>query len=178
MVSSLIFFYLAFNYPDPDFMKRQRLTVLINRAAEKYSVESKILAAMVFQESKGDACAIRYEPAFFSNYVDGKSKTELSGHWPTSISNTTERIARATSWGLLQVMGQVAREEGFEGESLAELCRPAIGIEYGAKHLARHLKTYGGDYTKALKRYNGSSQYPPLIFGHVDSGRYKAVYFD
>ena len=36
----------------------------------------------------------------------------------------------------MQVMGQVAREFGFEESSLAELCDPATGIEFGCRILA------------------------------------------
>ena len=51
-----------------------------------------------------------------------------------STSYRTERKDRATSWGLCQVMGQVARELGCKVRSLLELdqlCAPEVGLEYG-----------------------------------------------
>jgi hypothetical protein len=54
--------------------------------------------------------AIRYEPAFRTRYVA-----------PLGLP-PTEEVARSISWGLMQVMGQVAREHGFAGKFLSALC--------------------------------------------------------
>jgi len=57
----------------------------------------------------------------------------------------TERILQRTSWGLMQIMGAVARERGFRGW-LTELCDPAVNLEWGCRHLrwmVDHNNTYG-----------------------------------
>ena len=54
----------------------------------------------------------------------------------------------------MQVLGQVAREEGFAGE-LPSLCEPMNGLEYGCKKLTRCFAGENGNVTLALLRYNG-----------------------
>lgn len=105
----------------------------IRESSDKYDLPYGLVSAIIRVESNGDPWAIRYEPGFKSRYLDGKE-------WPTfgAISKDTEVVARATSWGLMQVMGQVARERGFTGAYLSELCQGRVGIEYGCRHL-RHL---------------------------------------
>ena len=76
------------------------------------------------KKSAWDAHAIRYEPAFRTRYVA-----------PLGLP-PTEEIARSISWGLMQVMGQVAREHGFTGQFLSALCEPAAGIAIGCTVLA------------------------------------------
>jgi soluble lytic murein transglycosylase-like protein len=61
---------------------------------------------------------------------------------------------RATSWGLMQVMGQSARELGYR-EFIPELCDPASGLYWGCKIFTRKLECTGGDYQKALQLWNG-----------------------
>lgn len=54
----------------------------------------------------------------------------------------------------MQLMGQVARELGFNGH-LASLCDPAVGLEWGCHYLANKLKDVNGDVHMALQRWNG-----------------------
>lgn len=71
------------------------------------------------------------------------------------ITEKTERIHQATSWGLMQVMGAVARELGFDGP-MPQLCDPHYGIKYGAKKLSQ-LLTKHGPAPLALSAYNAGS---------------------
>jgi hypothetical protein len=59
------------------------------------------------------------------------------------------------SWGLMQIMGAVAREYGFKGVFLPQLCDPALGLEYGCRIFAALLRRYSTDVEKALAAYNG-----------------------
>lgn len=93
-------------------------------------------------ESAGDPWAMRYEPAFYERYVAGE------GHRPT------EAKARATSWGLLQVMGQVAREFGFRGRYLSELCAPITNLDIAGKVLRKRYDQIG-TWDGALAAFNG-----------------------
>ncbi len=81
-------------------------------AAGKYNLPENLILAIIDVESGGDPWAIRYEPAFYTRYIVGKP-TKVFG----PVSKETEQKARATSWGLMQIMGQVARERGFSGKS-------------------------------------------------------------
>jgi soluble lytic murein transglycosylase-like protein len=86
-----------------------------------------LVCAIIEQESAWDACAIRYEPAFRTRYVAPLGLTP------------TEEIARSMSWGLMQVIGQVAREHGFAGKFLSALTDPATGLDIGCAVLASKL---------------------------------------
>jgi soluble lytic murein transglycosylase-like protein len=99
--------------PPPEFLS------LARDAAAKHSLDPALVCAVVEQESAWDAHAIRYEPAFRTRYVA-----------PLGLP-PTEEIARSISWGLMQVMGQVAREHGFAGKFLSALCDPAAGLDAG-----------------------------------------------
>src|SRR5580698_9222850 len=74
---------------------------------------------------------MRYEGAFRARYVA-----------PLGLP-PTEEIARSISWGLMQVMGQVAREHGFTELFLSSLCEPATGISVGCVVLASKFAAAG-----------------------------------
>ena len=93
------------------------LIALARAIAEKHSLDAALVCAIVEQESSWDAHAIRYEPAFRTRYVA-----------PLGLP-PTEEVARSMSWGLMQVMGQVAREHAFNGKFLTALCDPATGLD-------------------------------------------------
>src|ERR1700735_1296507 len=82
------------------------LIALARTAAAQHSLDPALVCAIVEQESAWDPHAIRYEPAFRTRYVA-----------PLGLA-PTEEVARSMSWGLMQVMGQVAREHGFTAKSL------------------------------------------------------------
>ena len=88
-----------------------------------------LVCAIIEQESAWNTYAIRYEPGFRTRYVA-----------PLGLP-PTEEIARSISWGLMQVMGQVAREHGFDGKFLSALCDPALGLDIGCAALASKLVT-------------------------------------
>lgn len=124
----------------------------ITAAAIQHDIPAALLRAIVHIESSGNPFALRYEPAFLATYID--KDVPCYG-----ASLQTERIARATSWGLMQVMGQVARELGCTDPFLSVLCHPATGIEYGCKQLARlkkrHYAAHG--WPGVIAAYNAGS---------------------
>jgi hypothetical protein len=95
------------------------LIFLARDAAARQSVWPELICAIVEQESSWDPWALRYEPAFYTRYVEPQLARG-------AIAHEGEARARAFSWGLMQVMGQVAREHGFAVVSLAALCDPAL----------------------------------------------------
>jgi soluble lytic murein transglycosylase-like protein len=115
-------------------------------AAKKYGLEPSLFCALIEQESAWNPWSIRFEPAFLERYVKTMSVSE------------TEKIARSTSWGIAQVMGQVAREHSFTGKFLSELCDPTVGLEYGAKVLADKMKRAKGDKRQGLLYWNGGGR--------------------
>ncbi len=122
------------------------LIALARATAEAHQLDAALVCAICEQESAWNPWAIRYEPAFFAHYV----APQLAAG---QISNT-EAQARAFSWGLMQVMGQVAREHNFDA-TLPQLCDPACGLEIGCAVYAAKLAAAHGDATRALQLWNG-----------------------
>ena len=66
----------------------------------------------------------------------------------------------------MQVMGQVAREHGFQGKFLSALCDPALGLDLGCAVLAAKMTIRQGSSSRANVVSEGS-----LSDGRDDSGR-------
>lgn len=110
--------------------------------AQKAGIDPALACAIVEQESSGNTWAIRYEPAFYTHYIV-----------PLKLG-ATESFARSTSWGLMQLMGECAREHGYKGD-LAALCDPDTGLTWGLIHFKSKLELAKGDISKALQFWNG-----------------------
>ena len=109
---------------------------LILAAADTHALPPAYVYGVVMTESDGDPAAFNHEPDFERRYVTGR-KIETFG-----LAREDEAVARATSYGLMQVMGQVAREHGFRRKYLTELCTPEVGLDYGCRHLASKAREY------------------------------------
>lgn len=150
-----------------------KLASYILDAAKHTGVNAELLAAVIHQESGGNPFAVRYEPAFLKKYLDTKTRKTIGGYVPSRCSWETEVQMRSTSFGLFQLMGQVARERGFRGEFLTELLDPATNLKWGSEFLQTLLHKY--DTTEAaLLRWNGGGDkdYGKKVLGHIDSGAY------
>lgn len=122
--------------------------VLAKQIATEHELDPILVCAVIEQESSWDPWAIRYEPGFLHKYV---APLYTAGQF-----SVTEAYTRSMSWGLGQVMGQTARELGFDRPCLTELCDPEIGIEFLCRKLKKcFAKT--SDPTIALLAYNGGS---------------------
>ncbi len=149
---------------------------LVVLTATKYQLPIVIVRAMVGHESAGGiTCACRFEQGFYDRYIKGKTPD----YRPEHSSWDTERIGRATSWGLMQVMGETARVVGFRGW-YPELCIPEVGLRWGCEYLRRladkHLAD--GGWPTVLRAYNGGpgnrhqmdSPYPGKILALIPGG--------
>lgn len=126
---------------------------MIEKFAAAHGLSPALVIAIVEVESGGNPWAARHEPAFFRNYVENARIKAVS---PCSID--TEKRLRATSFGLMQVMGQTARELGFDKPFLTALCDPATGLEYGCRYLKKQVDRYrdrGLDW--AVAAYNAGT---------------------
>lgn len=143
---------------------------LIKEAERQTDVNGRLILAVIMQESLGNPFAFRFEPKFFDKYLKGKELTKLGGHVPTNCTGATELAARGFSWGLMQIMGQTAREFGFDSDFLSALLDPRSNIELGAKILKYHLKNTDS-VEAALLKYNGggNKKYPQMVFEHLDN---------
>ena len=139
-------------------MTKEELITLAQQAADNYGLQRSLVCAVIEQESGWNTWAIRYEPAFLIKYVN-----------PIPNLSATERAARSTSWGLMQIMGQVARELKLSAKYLSELCDPELGLSYGCLHLRNKIQRAGGNVGKGLLRYNGggNQQYDDEVLAKV-----------
>jgi soluble lytic murein transglycosylase-like protein len=124
-----------------------KLLALAQRAAEAEGLDPALVCAVVEQESGWNPWAMRYEPAFFAKYVAPLYTNNKVG--------ATEAYARGISWGLMQVMGQTAREKGASSPYLSTLCDPAVGLAIGCRILRQKLEAAGGNAACALQSWNG-----------------------
>lgn len=131
----------------------------------QYSLESALVCAVIEQESGWNPWATRYEPNFFKKYV--------APIYTAGEITATEAYARGFSYGLMQLMGQVARERGYQGEFLSELCNPYVGVDFGCKHLAHKWDAAGGDMARALLLWNGGGnpEYPQQVMARLGNYR-------
>ena len=82
-------------------------------------LDPRLIAAIVQVESMGDPDATRDEPHY---------------RWVHRESIDKEYIHQRRSWGLMQIMGAVARELGHD-DRLTDLRDPYTNIRLGAKYL-------------------------------------------
>jgi soluble lytic murein transglycosylase-like protein len=134
---------------------------LARNLAVKHGLNDALVCAVIEQESSWNPAAKRYEPAFYTHYIR-----------PLMMSmglTQEEATNRATSWGLMQIMGEVARELGYT-DALPDLCDPATGIEWGCRKLAQCMVRANADAYRALQFWNGGGNpnYAPQVIARMD----------
>jgi soluble lytic murein transglycosylase-like protein len=139
-------------------LSKEDLIAMAKATAVKHGLDPYLICGMVEQESDWETFAIRYEPAFYMHYVR-----------PIAGLTATEAYARSFSWGLMQVMGECARENGFK-DGLASMCDPQTGLDQGCIHFLRKMKSADEDVTKALLLWNGggNAEYASQVLARVD----------
>lgn len=145
---------------------------LIGRLADEFGLPFTFVKAIVWQESHGRPFAFKPEPPYLWLWDCTTNRPfrritpveRASEHAPKdfkairgSVADDAEWWGQQISFGLLQVMGAVAREHGFRGEFLTELTQPAIGLEYGCKHLASLRVRFGPAWGHVIAAYNAGS---------------------
>jgi len=121
---------------------------LVKQKSAEHKLDPCLVSAIILTESGGDEAAVRFEPAYRWLYTPDKVR-------PASCSKNTEQNLQKTSWGLMQIMGAVARERGFRGW-LTLLLQPENNIEYGCRHV-RHLFDRPWDMSDVIAAYNFGS---------------------
>lgn len=157
----------------------QEIGRLINQFGIQYKLRPDLIGALIMQESSAMPLASRFEPGFKRKYLDGK---RLSHFVPEIkyVPTEYEILQRATSFGLCQIMGQVAREYGIKTTWLTMIYDPAVNIELCCRILNRIMGDQRDEatYRKALLRYNGGGDpdYPDKIFRRIERGEHKRFF--
>lgn len=139
-------------------ISKDQLIILARGHARAAQIDPVLVCAVIEQESSWNPWAMRFEPMFLSHYVKPR----------VPEAPTTGEIARATSWGLMQIMGQVAYEVGFNGHFFSELCDPEVGLLWGCQKLAKCIAARS-DQRSALLMWNGggNSSYPDQVLARM-----------
>ena len=133
---------------------------IVNRLAPQFHLDPRIVACVILQESNGDPLANRFEQALF-DALSPLGREKLSGWRPAAVEMPnllTEKINRACSWGLMQVLGETARWLcRLNNPYLTCLIDPEVGIAAGCRVLEYYLRMQHGDINKALAQYNSGN---------------------
>lgn len=164
-------------------MNRDQLIALVRETSIHHGLLPALMCALVEQESRWQTWAINPEPHYrwlwdFSKKAPFRRVTseELSSKKPpkdftapAGIDRDAEWWSQQISWGLMQLMGAAARERGFVGKFLTELCDPQVNIEYGCLHFKVKLKAAGSDTMQALLLWNGGGNpnYPHEVISRM-----------
>ena len=121
--------------------------------ASVHKLDPALVLAICSVESGWNTWAVRYEPAFYQTYILPLQKIVPIG----TCSLQTERTMRATSFGLMQMMGQNARNLGFADPFLSELCKPDVGITYGCLMLVGLMGRWDNKLMSVISAYNAGT---------------------
>jgi len=124
---------------------------MIQEAAAEYTLDWRLVEAIVRVESSGNADAFRFEPKFWSRYL--AKLPEYKRVNPRRVSS---------SYGLMQPMFRTAFEHGFAGEP-EELFQPTVNLQVGCKILQDLIQWASGypsatperQLEAAIASYNG-----------------------
>lgn len=122
----------------------------IYSTSELFNLDPFLVASIITVESAGNPYAIRYEPHYKWVLQPVTAYAEKAG-----VSYETELISQKTSWGIMQVMGAVCRENGYLGP-LPKLTDPEEGMTQGCTVLKKLFERY--DTTQdVVSAYNAGS---------------------
>lgn len=140
----------------------------ITKVATAFKLDPYLVAAQVLVESGGNPFAWNPEPRY--HYLwDVRKNAPFRSLRPSESANEDpptdfpslrgdpdqEWWGQQASWGLMQVMGALARENGFDGPYLTQLTDPLVNLHVGCAHLTKLLEWAKGDYAQAFAAYNG-----------------------
>jgi hypothetical protein len=130
-------------------MDRSKAEFIINNLSEFNGIDGNLACAIAETESYFDELAVRFEANWkYLKNVEGFASS-------SKISQDSERILQMCSWGMMQVMGSVARELGHR-VNLLELTKPEVGVRFGVLKLKELTKKYS-KIEDVVASYNAGS---------------------
>lgn len=150
-------------------MTAAHIRAAIEQVAPGHGLEPDLVEAVVLTESGGNPSAWNPEQhyRYFWNVRTGKpfrpvTTDEIKSEFPPrdfpclAGDPDQEWWAQQASWGLMQLMGAVARELGYRAPYLGELLRDDVAnLRLGCRHLASQIAWAQGDVDLGLRAYNG-----------------------
>lgn len=130
-------------------MKKALPWIVIEDYCIKTGLDKYLVGAIIVQESAANPYAIRFEPNYKYRF-DVDVHARLNG-----ISKATEDMLQASSIGLMQTMGCLARELGYK-DNLLRLTVPENSLYVGCKYLKR-LKFKYPNLNEMIASYNSGS---------------------
>jgi hypothetical protein len=126
----------------------------IERVSREVQLPPALSAAIIQIESKFGQWSTRTEPPYKKKSVVQRQAIVWSRQHGGIPTTATEIDDRSRSYGLTQIMGQTAREEGFAYRYLAKLYLSEDNIRAGLTHFKLLLDRYRGDTLSAISAYN------------------------
>lgn len=139
----------------------------ITAAAAVHRIDPTLIAAIVTVESGANPWAWNPEPRYryfwdvrrqqpfrVISLAEERSETPPPDFPTLGGDRDQEWWGQQASWGLMQIMGAVGREVGFEGIYLPQLCEVERNLEYGCRHLFSLLDWARHDVRQAAAAYN------------------------
>lgn len=169
-------------------MNANAIVMAIRSAAEAMRLPPELVLAVCRVESSLNPWAYNPEPGY-RWVVDCRTGRPFRALTPAERTSAEpppdfpmlagdrdqEWWGQRASWGLMQIMGALAREIGFRGPYLPELCDPMLNLSLGCRHLSRlrdrYLPTRGWHGVCAV--YNGGPG-ALLADGNVTNPAYPA----
>jgi len=130
-------------------LDRYEIILIATRIAKENLLNPALVLAIIEQESNFTPTAMRFEPQF--KYILNPDIFSRKNR----ISLATEINLQQISWGLMQIMGAVTRELGFDKEMPLMLV-PETNIHFGCLKLSQLLSKYA-TLENAVSSYNQGS---------------------
>jgi soluble lytic murein transglycosylase-like protein len=124
------------------------------RQSRRHRVPAPLLAGITQVESKFEPYATRTEPSYQKNPIVQRAAKKWSKAHHGIPTAQTELQDRSRSYGLMQPMGELAREQGYDSTYLATLYIPDLNVEQGAIKLDSLFKRYKRDTLAVISAYN------------------------
>lgn len=129
-----------------DLVEKIMRAIRVSSAA--YNLDPAVVYGVCLMESHFNPAAVRFEPHYAYLFDPVRVR-------PVGCSLDTEISMQKTSWGLMQVMGGVLRERGFDGWITMIVDDIPAQVEYGCRHLAKFIRQYGLE--DGIGAYNAGS---------------------
>jgi hypothetical protein len=161
----------------------KRWRELVESYAEPNGLDPDVVIAIIAQESSGRPGAWNPEPKYRWFWDVEKNRPfrrlepdEIVSQIPPSdfpcpagVDADAEWWGQQASWGLMQVMGAVARERGYTGKDFPDLTVPWRSVRFGVAQLVYLARRFSGD--DLLATYNGGPGAKGKNRGYVASVR-------